>query len=148
MGTSKSSVRPASTPFELAAVLGRRGPITVSVAGASARVGPDVAAALREVVDHLLAGDEVAVVARRAELSTQEAADLLGLSRQHVVRLVDAGKLSVRVTKAGAHRRLAAADVLRLKAEREAEVAHARALADLFEREVRRIEEERRGRRK
>ena len=148
MSASKSSVRAARMLSELALVLDRRGAITVSVAGASAPMSPDVAAALREVVDHVLAGDEVAVVARRAELSTQEVADLLGLSRQHVVRLVDAGKLAVRVTKAGAHRRLAAADVLRLKAEREAEVAHARALADLFEREVRRIEEERRGRRK
>ena len=81
---------------------------------------------------------------RRSELSTQEAADLLGLSRQHIVRLVDAGKLPVRVTRAGAHRRIAATDVLRFKAKREAAAAHARAIADVFEQAVARFEAERR----
>ena len=79
--------------------------------------------ALREVVAHLFRGDAVAVVARRRELSTEEAADLLRLSRQHVVRLVDAGKLPVRMTKAGAHRRIAGTDLLHLKAKREAYAA-------------------------
>jgi len=139
MSGSKSSTRAPSALSALATILDRRGAITLSVGGMSARLSPAVASALREVVAHLLGGDAVAVVARRAELSTQEAAHLLGLSRQHTVRLVDAGKLPVRVTRAGAHRRLAAADVLRLKASREAEAAHAGAIADLFQREVERV---------
>jgi len=143
MSAPKARARRARELPEIAAVLRRTGVVSVSVAGASAVLTPAVASALREIVAHALRGEVVAVVARRAELTTQQAADLLGLSRQHVVRLVDSGRLGVRMTKAGAHRRLAAVDVLRLKAEREGAAAHARAVADLFEAEVARIREER-----
>jgi excisionase family DNA binding protein len=144
MPASKSPAHAPGGLSDVAALLGRKGAITLSSGKTSTRLTPPVVLALREVVAHLLRGDAVAVVARRSELTTQEAADLLGLSRQHVVRLVDAGKLPVRVTKVGAHRRIAATDVLRLKAKREADAAHARAIADLFAQEVARIDGDRR----
>ena len=140
MPASKSSAHAPDGLSDIAAILGRKGAITLSSGRTSTRLTPAVLLAFREVVAHLLRGDAVAVVARRSELSTQEAADLLGLSRQHVVRLVDAGKLPVRATQAGAHRRIAATDVLRLKAKREADAAHARAIGDLFAQELARID--------
>ena len=51
-------------------------------------------------------------------LSTQTAADFLNVSRQYLVRMVDAGELAA--MKVGSHRRLRAADVAAFKAVRDA----------------------------
>ena len=65
-----------------------------------------VAAALAEVAD----GHAVEVRTVAEELSTQGAADVLGVSRPFVVKLVDSGELPAR--RVGTHRRLRRADVL------------------------------------
>ncbi|WP_283963133.1 excisionase family DNA-binding protein [Sinorhizobium sp. 6-117] len=51
-------------------------------------------------------------------LSTQAAADILNVSRQYLVRLVDNGELPAE--KVGSHRRLRATDVAAFKAARDA----------------------------
>ncbi|MFD6092844.1 helix-turn-helix domain-containing protein [Oerskovia sp. NPDC060338] len=48
---------------------------------------------LLQVVDALSAGSAVTVAPRSTTLTTQQAADLLGVSRPAVVRLIDAGQL-------------------------------------------------------
>lgn len=63
------------------------------------------------------AGEAVALVVADRELTTGEASRLLGVSRQYLVRLADAGRIPMR--KTGKHRRVLASDVLELKERRE-----------------------------
>ena len=66
----------------------------------------------------LAKGRPVAVLPEEEMLSTQEAADLLNVSRQYLVRLVDAGELAA--VKVGSHRRLRVAELVAFKAARDA----------------------------
>jgi len=71
----------------------------------------------------LAKGRPVAVLPEDEMLSTQEAADLLNVSRQYLVRLVDAGELAA--VKVGSHRRLRVAEIVAFKAARDAKRASA-----------------------
>lgn len=75
--------------------------------------------ALRLLVDilaELADGNAVQVVPVHAELTTQEAADLLNVSRPHLVKLLEEGALPFH--KTGKHRRIRFADLMRFKAAR------------------------------
>ncbi|UVD60451.1 excisionase family DNA-binding protein (plasmid) [Rhizobium sp. Pop5] len=66
----------------------------------------------------LAEGRPVTVLPDEEMLSTQAAADILNVSRQYLVRLVDAGELPAEMV--GSHRRLRATDVAAFKADRDA----------------------------
>ena len=65
----------------------------------------------------------VTVMPTDAELSTQKAADLLNVSRPHLIKLIDRGDLHCEMV--GRHRRVQAQDVLDYKAKRDQERADA-----------------------
>ena len=76
--------------------------------------------ALRLLVDilaELAEGNAVKVVPVHAELTTQEAADMLNVSRPHLVKLLEEGALPFH--KAGKHRRVRFADLMQFKAQRD-----------------------------
>ncbi|WP_394826726.1 helix-turn-helix domain-containing protein [Pendulispora albinea] len=75
--------------------------------------------ALERVVDVLARGDAITVVPVGKELTTQHAANLLNVSRQYLVRLLEEGKIPY--TKTGKHRRLRIEDVLAYKRQRAKE---------------------------
>ena len=74
-------------------------------------------------------GNAVSVIPIRAELTTQEAAELLNVSRPHLVSLVESNEIPYR--KVGSHRRILAKDVLAYKAKIDEE--RLKTLAELSE---------------
>ena len=81
--------------------------------------------ALAELLKAAANGERALVLRSPGDLTTEQAAAVLGVSRPTVVRLVEAGKLPARLV--GTHRRLALGDVL---AYREAPVAKRRTALD------------------
>ncbi len=79
---------------------------------------------LTEVAD----GHAVRVVATQAQLSTFEAAELLGVSRPFLIsHLLDTGKIPC--ARVGTHRRIALQDLLAYQEGQQARRAHADALS-------------------
>jgi excisionase family DNA binding protein len=74
---------------------------------------------LERVVQVMARGDAITVVPVGKELTTQQAADMLNVSRQYLVRLLEGGRIPFK--KTGKHRRLRIEDVLTFKAERDRE---------------------------
>lgn len=90
---------------------------------------PHKAAALLEAaLGHLLQGERIVVLAEDQELSPNDAAEILGISRPLVVHRMDIGDLPFRYV--GKHRRARLKDVLALKARIDAQRAAMEALAD------------------
>ncbi len=85
---------------------------------------------LVQVAEAMRAGLAVTVAPHNLSLSTQEAADLLGVSRMTVVRLLEAGQIPF--DRPGRHRRIRMVDVLdyRHRQRRRAEQALADMVAD------------------
>ena len=115
----------------LAAFLHRDRPLTLSVAGAHGHEAVELPASigplLMEILQDIAAGRGVAVLCQDAELTTQQAADFLNVSRPFLVGLLEEGTVPFR--KVGTHRRVRLDDVLRYKNETDA--ARRRALDEL-----------------
>lgn len=89
-------------------------PLNMGAGRSSYQLSGDLAAAVVELLDAAARGEVLEVESLPAELTTGQAADLLGVSRPTVVNLVDRGELPAR--KIGTHRRLRVADVLAYRA--------------------------------
>lgn len=76
---------------------------------------PAAISAVETLIDHLLSGERVAVIAEDQELTPTEASAILGISRPLVVLRMDRGDLPFRYV--GKHRRALLRDVLALKAK-------------------------------
>ncbi len=73
--------------------------------------------ALRDAVQILRQGYAVVISTLQRRLSTTEAGDLLGVSRQYVTRLLDKGEIPC--DRTGRHRRVMLSDVLEYKRRRD-----------------------------
>lgn len=72
---------------------------------------------LQRIIALLAQGEAVAIVPIRKEFTTQEAADLLSVSRQYLVRLLEHGEIPFH--KTGTHRRIRFGDLMEYKRRRD-----------------------------
>ena len=74
-------------------------------------------------------GKPISIVPVATEVTTQAAAEMLGCSRPHIVKLLETGKIPF--TKVGKHRRIKYEDVISYKKEMKAE--QARLISEIME---------------
>lgn len=123
----------------LRGVVGERRPTVIRV---EPEGGPESAVTLpaqafdllMRVLAHLANGDAVTILPVHTEITTQQAADMLNVSRPHVIKLLDEGKIPFR--KVGTHRRVPLRELLEFKRKDDAE---RRAIADELTAEAQRL---------
>lgn len=131
MATLLKAVPPSKEDVELArasgqrlAPLARRGrPLTLRVRDAGKEQAIELPAGavklLQAILEDMASGRAVTIVPQNAELTTQQAADFLNVSRPFVIQLLEQKKLPFRLV--GTHRRVRFEDVLRFKDNIDAE---------------------------
>ena len=110
----------ASALRGLDAALDADTPVRLSLGepGGEVEVPRSALAALARVLDSFAHGEGVTLVPVHAELTTQQAADALNVSRPFLIGLLDAGQIAYRTV--GTHRRVKAASLVRYLREDDA----------------------------
>lgn len=98
----------AGAPLRLARDKGETAEITLA---------PGLSELLLDVLRLISAGDAVTLVPVSQRLTTQQAADLLNVSRPHLITLLDQGEIPHTLT--GRHRRIEARDIFAYKSKRD-----------------------------
>lgn len=86
-------------------------------------LSPAIAKTFLDVLRLIASGKSFRLIPVNAELTTQQAADLLNVSRPFLIKLLEQG--AIPHAKTGRHRRLRAEDVFAYKARRDEERAEA-----------------------
>ena len=65
---------------------------------------------LKSIISNMAQGKSIALMATDAEITTQQAAEILNVSRPHVIKLLEKGEIPYK--KVGSHRRILLKDIL------------------------------------
>jgi excisionase family DNA binding protein len=72
---------------------------------------------LKDVVRYMKAGRTVTLVPQKQQMTTQAAANMLGFSRPHLIKLLEAGNIPFQ--KVGQHRRVLLKDIMDFQKKRD-----------------------------
>lgn len=94
-------------------------PLRISENGAEVKIDlpPSLGHLLLDLLTHVANGEMVTFVPYGAELTTQQAADILNVSRPFLVKLLKSGDIGHH--KVGSHRRISVSDLLEYKVRRD-----------------------------
>ena len=96
----------------------RKEPIKIATRkGAPIDLPSEAVQLLLDILDHMARGDAVTLIPLHAELTTQQAADVLNVSRPTLVKLLEERRLTY--NKPGRHRRIKFEEVMRYKQQTE-----------------------------
>jgi excisionase family DNA binding protein len=101
--------------LELAIAKSETPTVIISLEKQNVELPRDAANLLVDILSKMANGDSVALTSIEEEITTQEAADLLQVSRPHLVKLLDTGKIPSK--KVGSHRRVKRTDVLKYESD-------------------------------
>jgi excisionase family DNA binding protein len=87
--------------------------------GVAEDISVEIYAVLREVFQHLTDGQAISLIPDDTLLTTQQAAEILNISRPYLYRLLDSGEIPF--VPVGTHRKLRLADVEALRERRRNE---------------------------
>lgn len=129
---ARADMRPltADEMANLTKLVEQRGTL-VTTKGEPITVPEPIYQLLVDIIPMLKSGNHVGLINRNAQVTTQQAADILCMSRPHLIKLLDQGKMPF--TRTGGHRRLIMSDVLayqeRVQEETDARLEELLALA-------------------
>lgn len=86
---------------------------SIEVAGKKCEVPSALAEVFQKLLSEVVAGNPVTVIAHEKKMTTQDAADYLGMSRPTLIKFLE--KYDVPVETIGRHRRIAFNDVVELQ---------------------------------
>lgn len=104
---------------ELHRILQLGSPALLGPAGERLELPESVYHILKDVVRNMKAGRAIMLVPEKQQLTTQSAANFLGFSRPHLIKLLESGALPFE--KVGQHRRIRLNDLLAFQKKRDAE---------------------------
>lgn len=109
------------------ALLRSDGDVSLEAAGTSVALPPELRQLLADIVKTMRRGQAVTLAPLGQQLTTQEAADQLGISRPTLIKLLEQGQIPYEIP--GRHRRIRLSDVLAFQQSRRDD--QRRALKDL-----------------
>lgn len=119
---ANESERPALNKIEGVLKNGNGVPKLVGPAGEEIELPQSVFQVLRQIVYHMMLGRAISIVPINKELSTQEAADILNVSRPYLVKLLE--QEDIPFVKVGTHRRIRFIDLMAYKKRQDIEREH------------------------
>jgi excisionase family DNA binding protein len=103
---------------QLEDILNENSPLKLVAGNNEEMTIPDsVCCVLRQVVQAMASGKNVSIVTYNPEITTQQAADLLNVSRPYLIKLLEQGELPYILV--GTHRRVKFEDLIKYKQQRD-----------------------------